>query len=163
MVSTPSFESHRRAWWTVRSTRNQNSTYNRTSTYNRSRYVIKTLLPVWQYHHLTLEMMPPHCGYVQHSVGISWGWQWTYSFKEGLKGQYMHLYCVFKMNDPICRAGVRSEQSLVIDRCYHVMTKTSPNLFKIGTKGQLISEWLFGVFNFPKNQHKNLTNFCPRI
>ena len=65
-----------------------------------------------------------------------------YSFKEGLKGQYMHLYCVFKMNDPICRAGVRSEQSLVIDRCYHVMTKTSPNLLKIGTlkdsKGEVI-------------------------
>ena len=46
----------------------------------------------------------------------------------------MHLYCVFKMNDPICRAGVRSEQSLVIDRCYHVMTKTYPNLLRIGTK-----------------------------
>ena len=30
-------------------------------------------------------------------------------------------------------------------------------------KGQLISEWLFGVFNFPKNQRKNLMNFCPRI
>lgn len=54
----------------------------------------------------------------------------------------MHLYCVFKMNDPICRAGVRSEQSLVIDRCYHVMTKTSPNLLKIGilkdAKGEVI-------------------------
>ena len=31
------------------------------------------------------------------------------------------------------------------------------------TKGQLISEWLFCVFNFPKNQCKNLMNFCPRI
>ena len=30
-------------------------------------------------------------------------------------------------------------------------------------KGQLISEWLFGVFNFPTNQRKNLINFCPRI
>ena len=30
-------------------------------------------------------------------------------------------------------------------------------------KGQLISELLFGVFNFPKNQRKNLMNFCPRI
>ena len=30
-------------------------------------------------------------------------------------------------------------------------------------KGQLISEWLFDVLNFPKNQHKNLMNFCPRI
>ena len=30
-------------------------------------------------------------------------------------------------------------------------------------KGQLISELLFGVFNFPKNQRKHLMNFCPRI
>ena len=29
-------------------------------------------------------------------------------------------------------------------------------------KGQLISEWLFGVFNFPKKQRKNLMNFCPK-
>ena len=28
--------------------------------------------------------------------------------------------------------------------------------------GQLISVWLFGVFNFPKNERKNLMNFCPR-
>ena len=28
-------------------------------------------------------------------------------------------------------------------------------------KSQLISEPLFGVFNFPKNQCKNLMNFCP--
>ena len=31
------------------------------------------------------------------------------------------------------------------------------------TEGQLISELLFGVFNFPKKQRKNLMNFCPRI
>ena len=30
-------------------------------------------------------------------------------------------------------------------------------------KGQLISECLFGVFNVPKDQRKNLMNFCPRI
>ena len=30
-------------------------------------------------------------------------------------------------------------------------------------KGRLMSEWLFGVFNFPKKQRKNLVNFCPRI
>ena len=29
-------------------------------------------------------------------------------------------------------------------------------------KGQLISEWLFDVLNFPKKQRKNLMNFCPR-
>ena len=30
-------------------------------------------------------------------------------------------------------------------------------------KGQLISECLFDVLNFPKKQRNNLTNFCPRI
>ena len=29
-------------------------------------------------------------------------------------------------------------------------------------KGQLISECLFGAFNFPKYQRKNLMNFCPK-
>jgi hypothetical protein len=29
--------------------------------------------------------------------------------------------------------------------------------------GQLISECLFDVLNFPKTQRKNLINFCPRI
>ena len=36
-------------------------------------------------------------------------------------------------------------------------------IFWTASKGQLISEWLFGVFNFPKHQYKNLMNFCPRI
>jgi hypothetical protein len=31
------------------------------------------------------------------------------------------------------------------------------------SKGQLISECPLDVLNFPKNQQKNLTNFCPRI
>jgi hypothetical protein len=30
-------------------------------------------------------------------------------------------------------------------------------------KGQLISELLFVLLNFSKNQRKNLMNFCPRI
>ena len=30
-------------------------------------------------------------------------------------------------------------------------------------KGQLISECLLGVIDFPKKTTKNLTNFCPRI
>ena len=30
-------------------------------------------------------------------------------------------------------------------------------------KGHLISEGLFGVFNFPKTQCQNLMNFYPRI
>ena len=38
----------------------------------------------------------------------------------------------------------------------------SPNV-PMYTKGQLISELLFDVLDFPKNQCKNLLNFCPRI
>ena len=34
---------------------------------------------------------------------------------------------------------------------------------KTDLKGQLISECLLVVFNFPKNQLKNLMNFYPRI
>ena len=34
---------------------------------------------------------------------------------------------------------------------------------KSNDKGQLISECLLDVLNFPKKQRKNLTNFCPRI
>ena len=30
-------------------------------------------------------------------------------------------------------------------------------------KGQLILEWLFGAINFPKNQPKNMKDFCTRI
>ena len=29
-------------------------------------------------------------------------------------------------------------------------------------KGQLMSEGLFGVWNFPKNKRNSLMNFCPR-
>ena len=32
----------------------------------------------------------------------------------------------------------------------------------LGSKGQVISEWIFGVWNFPKKQRKNLKNFCPK-
>ena len=35
--------------------------------------------------------------------------------------------------------------------------------YRTSFKGQVISEGLFGVFNFPKKQCKNLMNFCPRI
>ena len=33
----------------------------------------------------------------------------------------------------------------------------------LSTKGQLISECLLDVLNFPKKQCKNLINFCPSI
>ena len=35
--------------------------------------------------------------------------------------------------------------------------------FRVETKGQLISKCPFDVLYFPKNQLKNLMNFCPRI
>ena len=31
------------------------------------------------------------------------------------------------------------------------------------SKGQLISERLFDILNYPKTQRKDLTNFCPRF
>ena len=43
------------------------------------------------------------------------------------------------------------------------LTAASCKIYSASPKGQLISEWLFGVFNFPKKQLKNLMNFCPRI
>ena len=41
--------------------------------------------------------------------------------------------------------------------------KHAPNMAPVASKGQLISEWLFGVHNFPKKQLKNLKDICPRI
>ena len=35
--------------------------------------------------------------------------------------------------------------------------------FPLPSKGQLISECLLGVIDFPKKQRTNLSNFCPRI
>ena len=36
-------------------------------------------------------------------------------------------------------------------------------LFGLDAKGQLISEWLFDVLDFPEKQRKSFMNFCPRI
>ena len=30
-----------------------------------------------------------------------------------------------------------------------------------GTKGQIKSEWIYEIINFPKNDPKNLKDFCP--
>ena len=47
------------------------------------------------------------------------------------------------------------------------VSKTNKSTYEMSNldliKGQLISKCLFHVLNFPKNQRKNLTNFCPRI
>ena len=37
------------------------------------------------------------------------------------------------------------------------------SIISLTSEGQLISELLFDVLNFPKKQRKNLMNFCPRI
>ena len=42
------------------------------------------------------------------------------------------------------------------------LKKKCLNFFLQVSKGQLTSECLFGVLNFPKKQRKNLANFCPR-
>ena len=46
------------------------------------------------------------------------------------------------------------------------VTKTNKSTYEMSNldliKGQLISKCLFSVFNSPKNQRKNLTNFCLR-
>ena len=44
-----------------------------------------------------------------------------------------------------------------------VPVEDGENVFLEGCKGQLISEWLFGVLNFPKKQRKSLKDFWPRI
>ena len=44
-----------------------------------------------------------------------------------------------------------------------IMTGISIGRILLRIKGQLVSECIFDVLNFPNNQHKNLTNFCPRI
>ena len=54
---------------------------------------------------------------------------------------------------------ILQETSLVPELNYllrHILTP-------MYNKGQLISECLFYVLNFPKKPTKNLTNFCPRI
>ena len=40
----------------------------------------------------------------------------------------------------------------------HVSCEYSTPYEKLRTKGQLISEWLFDILNFPKKQRKNLIN-----
>jgi hypothetical protein len=39
---------------------------------------------------------------------------------------------------------------------YLLHWKVYPKIFLATSKGQLISEWLFGVFNFPKNNNAKI-------
>ena len=48
---------------------------------------------------------------------------------------------------------------------YKKFTRTCPdsttNNPNAGTKGQINSEWIYEIINFPKNDLKNLKDFCP--
>ena len=48
-------------------------------------------------------------------------------------------------------------------RAYEAKMKPICDAQKATAKGQLISECLFHVLNFPKVQGKKLTNICPRM
>ena len=62
--------------------------------------------------------------------------------------------------------GIKSEShtyhSMIIRKNREIKEVKSEAGIKIG-KGQLISECLFDILNFPKKNTKNLTNFCPRM
>ena len=69
-----------------------------------------------------------------------WHRKWTLNFWQNTIISFEHVDFVslsWKFDNPYC----------------HIMC----------TKGQLISKCPFDVLNFPKNQQKNLTSFCPRI
>ena len=86
-----------------------------------------------------------------------------YSLKGQIisKGLFGVLEFSQKMNKRICH---RSKNEFV--RSFFGRIRGYQKSFRnylTFTKVQLILKWLFGVFNFPKNQCKNLMNFCPRI
>ena len=51
----------------------------------------------------------------------------------------------------------RMQDAFVLER-RHLFLNLHAN-----TYGQLISELIFGVFNFPKKQRRNLKDFCTRF
>jgi hypothetical protein len=57
---------------------------------------------------------------------------------------------------------INEEIPLLLDENNQNMEENN-SIIEENTKGQLISECLFGVIDFPKKTTKNLTNFCPRI
>ena len=67
------------------------------------------------------------------------------------------MYGVFTNGCLDCSLNIQRNWSNWLAGCWQYV------LMDWSVKGQLISECLFDVLNFPKNQRKNLTNFCPRI
>ena len=57
---------------------------------------------------------------------------------------------------------INEEIPLLLDENNQNMEENN-SIIEENTKGQLISECLLGVIDFPKKTTKNLTNFCPRI
>ena len=90
------------------------------------------------------------------------------------KKKWWHFFAKFAASEHSIFYVRQFEKNAVHVRgkvCQRLMKNVSfPRFFfrrrwirEAATKGQLISELLFGVFNFPKKQRKNLMNFCPRI
>ena len=77
---------------------------------------------------------------------------------------YFQLIAFLLWNDTF-KLGLQIRQSTFIVRICSCSFSRLWSLRAKNTfgKGQLISEWLYDVFNFPKKQCKNLMNFCPRI
>ena len=64
----------------------------------------------------------------------------------------------------LCLLRYLSSNSSKMSHANHPWKISRSSRFRNEFKGQLISEWLFGVFNFQKKKNlKNLMNFCPRI
>ena len=62
-----------------------------------------------------------------------------------------------------CPTKYENMVALVAVRFHTLYVFLSVRLWNFFDKGQLMSECLFDVLNFPKKQRKNLINFCPRI
>ena len=67
--------------------------------------------------------------------------------------------------EEVVEAGQEAVWTQLTERVVHmvILGKKSKLVHIFMLKGQLISERLFDVLSFPKNQRKNLMNFCPKI
>ena len=75
--------------------------------------------------------------------------------KKKLLRDCYHVCMLFEKN------GAKNRDFLLLCK-YATNPRTNVVKMKSSTKGPLISEWLFCVFNFLKKQRNNLMNFCPR-
>ena len=67
--------------------------------------------------------------------------------------------------EEVVEAGQEAVWTQLTERVVHmvILGKKSKLVHIFMLKGQLISERLFDVLSFPKNQRNFLNNFCPRI